>query len=183
MEFIKNDENKPRWDLLPLNVIEEVVKVATFGATKYNDNNWKIGLDNPNTREETMKRYFAAAMRHITKAQSGKVFDKESKCRHYSAAIFSLMTLIYGDMKNEEKEVVENDYITIPLPGSYYGEGINIPIGDSSTVFNRCEYCDLPEDDCECAQCFICDDVFKSNDSLCEECDLCNDCCECGDDF
>lgn len=36
----KNDriDGKPRWELLPIEVMEEVVKVYTFGAEKYGVN-------------------------------------------------------------------------------------------------------------------------------------------------
>lgn len=39
-ESIKNDfkDDKLRWDLLPLDLIEEVVKVYTAGAKKYGEN-------------------------------------------------------------------------------------------------------------------------------------------------
>lgn len=39
-ESIKNDfkDDKLRWDLLPLELIEEVVKVYHFGAKKYAPN-------------------------------------------------------------------------------------------------------------------------------------------------
>lgn len=36
---IKLDAGKTRWDLLPLRTVEEIVKVYTFGAGKYGDNN------------------------------------------------------------------------------------------------------------------------------------------------
>lgn len=38
---IKLDAGKTRWDLLPLRTVEEIVKVYTFGAGKYGDNNWQ----------------------------------------------------------------------------------------------------------------------------------------------
>ena len=47
MEGKKNDflDKKLRWDLLPLEEIEDVVKVYTAGSIKYGDNNWQ-NLDN-----------------------------------------------------------------------------------------------------------------------------------------
>ena len=43
----KNDfkDNKLRWDLLPLETIENLVKVYSFGSKKYSDNSWQ-NLDN-----------------------------------------------------------------------------------------------------------------------------------------
>lgn len=41
-ESIKNDrkDHKLRWDLLPLKLLEEVVRVYTAGAEKYGENRW-----------------------------------------------------------------------------------------------------------------------------------------------
>ena len=42
-ESVKNDfkDHKLRWDLLPLQEIEDIVKVYTAGAEKYGPNNWQ----------------------------------------------------------------------------------------------------------------------------------------------
>ena len=37
---LKLDFDKLRWDLLPIECVEEIVRVLTFGAKKYDDNNW-----------------------------------------------------------------------------------------------------------------------------------------------
>ena len=43
----KNDrkDGKLRWELLPLETIEEIVRIYTFGADKYGPNNW-MNLEN-----------------------------------------------------------------------------------------------------------------------------------------
>lgn len=43
MESKKNDiiDNKLRWDLLPLDLIEKIVEVFSFGAKKYSPNTWQ----------------------------------------------------------------------------------------------------------------------------------------------
>ena len=40
----KNDfqDGKLRWDLLPLEEIEDIVKVYTSGANKYGENTWQL---------------------------------------------------------------------------------------------------------------------------------------------
>ncbi len=58
---IKADDNKRRYDLLPLEAIDEVVKVLTFGAGKYGAENWR-------KIEHGKARYFAAALRHLDHA-------------------------------------------------------------------------------------------------------------------
>ena len=43
----KNDEkdDKTRWELMPLDCLEDIARVYTEGAKKYGDNNWQ-NLDN-----------------------------------------------------------------------------------------------------------------------------------------
>ena len=54
----KFDGEKPRMYLLPPKAIQEVAKVLTFGAQKYDEDNWKK-LDN------LQNRYTGASLRHI----------------------------------------------------------------------------------------------------------------------
>ena len=74
MKGVKYDEGKPRWDLLPLKEVEDIVRVLTFGSLKYEDDNWKRV---PNQR----KRYFAAMMRHLTAWWEGEKNDAEGRSR------------------------------------------------------------------------------------------------------
>lgn len=68
---VKHDDEKPRWNLLPMRALEPVVRVLMFGAKKYAVDNWKDVL---NARE----RYFEAMMRHLADYQAGERFDHES---------------------------------------------------------------------------------------------------------
>ena len=86
----KFDENKPRWDLLPLTTLEPVVRVLTYGAKKYADNNWQQ-VDSPKAR------YFAAAMRHLTAWQAGEETDYESGEKHLAHAMCCLLFLLHFD--------------------------------------------------------------------------------------
>ena len=52
MQGIKYDQDKDRWDLVPWSEFKEVVKVLTYGASKYGPENWK-NVENP------QDRYFA----------------------------------------------------------------------------------------------------------------------------
>lgn len=81
---VKFDSGKPRWDLLPINITEEVVKVLTYGAKKYSDDNW-LKVDNLD------KRYYAAAMRHLCAYRQGQENDPESGFSHLAHAICCLM--------------------------------------------------------------------------------------------
>lgn len=72
---VKFDKGKPRWDLLPLEAVEEVVKVMTFGANKYTPDGWK-------TVEDAENRYFAAQMRHSVANRLEEETDPESGLLH-----------------------------------------------------------------------------------------------------
>lgn len=90
MEGVKHDGEKDRWDLLPWGEVCDVVKVLTFGARKYEADNWK-------RVEKGQSRYFAAAMRHITARERGQRIDPESGLPHLAHAICCLMFWLWID--------------------------------------------------------------------------------------
>lgn len=90
---IKLDNGKLRWDLLPINEVEEIVKVLTFGAKKYGENNWHK-VENANNR------YYAAALRHIIEYRKGNLLDDETKLSHLSHAICCLLFLSWFQKEN-----------------------------------------------------------------------------------
>ena len=90
MKGKKLDAGKPRWSLVPMREMEEVVKVLTVGAVKYADDNWK---SLPNLRE----RYFSAALRHIIAWWSGEKYDTETSLHHLAHAICCLLFCLWGD--------------------------------------------------------------------------------------
>jgi len=79
-EGVKSDSGKLRYDLVPVEALAEVVKVLTFGAQKYADDNWKIVSD-------AEKRYTAASMRHGEQYRAGEVKDVESGLNHLAHRI------------------------------------------------------------------------------------------------
>lgn len=104
MEGEKHDTGKLRWDLLHYDAIEEVVRVLTYGAQKYDDENWKKV---PGLR----RRYFAAAMRHLTKWWMGEKNDPESGLHHLAHASCCIMFLMWKKPTPEEEmvEAVEKE--------------------------------------------------------------------------
>lgn len=84
----KFDGEKPRWDLMPLKVMEEVVKVLTNGSKKYADDNWKKVPDGE-------RRYFAATLRHLADYQEGVIYDKDDKEFVLAHAICDLIFLLW----------------------------------------------------------------------------------------
>jgi len=86
MSGLKHDQGKLRWDLLPLDSIEEVVKVYTFGAGKYDDENWREGI--------SWKRIIGAIFRHLAAFCRGQDVDDESGLDHRAHAVWGLLTLM-----------------------------------------------------------------------------------------
>lgn len=82
----KHDRQKLRWDLLPLEPVQDIVRILTFGAKKYGDNNWR-------EVENGTERYYAAFMRHISRWRQGYRRDKETGRSHLSHALCCLIFL------------------------------------------------------------------------------------------
>jgi len=86
----KDDAEKPRWDLLPFDETEDVVRVLTYGAHKYSPDNWQRV---PGARW----RYIAAAFRHLVARARGGILDPESGYPHTAHAICCLLFLAWFD--------------------------------------------------------------------------------------
>ena len=87
---IKYDTDKLRWDLLPIECIEDCVKILTFGAGKYGPDNWKT-LDN------FEDRYYAALMRHLTSWRKGERVDDESGLPSMAHVLCNVVFLLWKD--------------------------------------------------------------------------------------
>lgn len=83
---VKHDEDKPRMDLLPMEALELVAKVLTFGAKKYGDHNWRKGMK--------WGRLHAAALRHLSAWARGMDLDDESGLPHLAHAACCLLFLL-----------------------------------------------------------------------------------------
>lgn len=104
MESKKNDfvDNKLRWDLLPLELIEKVVEVYHMGCQKYGENTWQ---NLPNGEN----RYRAALMRHMTAHCKGETKDPESGLLHLQHVAWNALAMLHFALKKEEanKEFME----------------------------------------------------------------------------
>ena len=87
MEGIKYDDSKPDYSLIPPRALNDLVKVLTFGAKKYDRDNWK-------KLENAEQRYFAAAQRHLWAVLRGETHDPESGEHHYAHALCCIMYLL-----------------------------------------------------------------------------------------
>lgn len=86
----KFDSEKLRWDLLDIESVEDLVKILTFGASKYEANNWQK-VDN------ATERYYAALMRHLVAWRKGEKIDPESGYNHLAHVFCNTMFLIWFD--------------------------------------------------------------------------------------
>lgn len=86
----KYDGEKGRWDLLPWGPLGEIVKVLTFGARKYDDDNWQ-------QVSEAQRRYLAALLRHVVAFADGERLDPESGLHHLAHAGSCLLFLMWHD--------------------------------------------------------------------------------------
>ena len=91
----KYDGDKPDWSLLDLNILDDMVKVLTFGAKKYERDNWQK-VDNGE------QRYYAALIRHLNAYRSGEHLDPESGLPHLAHAMCCLTFMSYLDQNNEQ---------------------------------------------------------------------------------
>lgn len=89
-EGIKYDQDKARWDLLPIHEVEDVVKVLTIGAIKYAPDNWK-------NVEPYRERYYSACLRHLVAWREGEILDGETSLPHLAHAICCLLFIMWRD--------------------------------------------------------------------------------------
>ena len=87
----KYDGGKLEYGLLPPLALKEVVKVLTFGAQKYERDNWKYV-------DDSKRRYFDALQRHTWDWKEGEQFDPESGIHHLAHAMCCLMFLYEHDI-------------------------------------------------------------------------------------
>lgn len=90
----KDDQEKNRLDLIEPEFIEGVGKVLTFGADKYEPNNWQ-------KVEDAENRYYAAALRHLIAWRKGEKTDPESGISHLYHVACNIMFLQH--FEREEK--------------------------------------------------------------------------------
>ena len=86
---LKFDDEKIRMDLIPVEVLEELGKVLTYGIKKgYGEDSWK---------KVEPHRYVAALLRHFTAWKKGEAYDPESNLKHLSHLLCNAAFLLYLD--------------------------------------------------------------------------------------
>jgi hypothetical protein len=88
----KFDGGKPQYGLLPPLALKATVEILTFGAEKYEPDNWKYVPD-------SKRRYFDSVQRHLWAWKEGEQTDPESGKNHLAHAICGLMFLFEHDVE------------------------------------------------------------------------------------
>lgn len=97
----KFDGGKLQYGLVPPNALEAMVEILTFGAEKYEPDNWKRVPD-------AKRRYFDALQRHLWAWKKGEQCDQETGKNHLAHALCCLMFLYEHDtidFSNDDKDV------------------------------------------------------------------------------
>lgn len=83
MKGTKHDGGKPMMSLIDPLFLTHLAQVLTFGANKYEPNNWRGGI--------TTSRLLDAALRHVNAFNAGEDTDPESGLSHMAHAACCLM--------------------------------------------------------------------------------------------
>ena len=92
-EFMKDDGNKNRLELIEPAFIKGLGKVLTLGAEKYDTDNWK--------KVDDKGRYKGAMLRHVMAYLDGEERDPETGLSHLYHAQCNMMFLDYFDRMGE----------------------------------------------------------------------------------
>jgi hypothetical protein len=79
------NEDKVRYDLVPIAALRDAAQAWTFGAEKYGDRNWEKGFD--------WSGPYGSMQRHLQAWFAGEDFDKESGLSHLAHAACNLQML------------------------------------------------------------------------------------------
>lgn len=93
LSAFKNDYNKPDFSLIPPDVLLEVAKTLSLGATKYGAKNWMRGLQ--------YSRLIAAIHRHLNAFQQGEDKCPEDGQYHLASIIVNSMFLLAYQLRED----------------------------------------------------------------------------------
>lgn len=114
----KDDQEKPRFELLDPEFLEGVARVLTFGARKYAAHNWRGGI--------AYSRLLGATLRHVNAINAGEDRDPETGLDHELHAACELMFLYW--MKKHRKDMDDrfksHSYKPVPIDNNQF------PIGE-----------------------------------------------------
>ena len=98
VEGKKNDflDKKNRWELIPLDILDDIAKVYTKGAEKYDDNSWQ---NLPNGYE----RYKGALLRHLYASEINPI-DEETGCFHLAQVAWNAIAMLWLYKDDKKKK-------------------------------------------------------------------------------
>ena len=82
-------DDKPRYDLIPIEPLKRLADLYMRGAIKYTDNNWKKG--------QPLSRAYASLFRHMIAWRSG---DREED--HMAAVAWNAFAIMYYEERKPE---------------------------------------------------------------------------------
>lgn len=104
---LKYDQGKIRMDLLPMECLEKMAEVLTFGASKYKENSWQ-------TVKNNYERYRGSLLRHMVAMQKGERIDDESGLFHAAHLACNAMFILWFEINRQEKQEDESNRHTLP---------------------------------------------------------------------
>lgn len=101
----KNDrkDDKNRWELIPLDCLDDIARVYTEGAKKYDDNTWK-------QLENGYERYKGALLRHLCAAET-ETFDEDTGCRHLAQVAWNAIALLWISKHTQDGDILTPEQI------------------------------------------------------------------------
>lgn len=126
---IKNDVDKPRYDLLPMDAVEEIVKVLTKGAEKYAPDNWRAdgGFE--------WHRLIRAAYGHLAAFHRGEDNDPEWGLSHLAHLGCCVLFLLHYQKYHKAYPKDDRYRMNMPSPAQY---------GEHKLLDGRCVVCGCP---------------------------------------
>lgn len=94
MTGLKYDNDKPRLELIDPLFTEELARILTFGAKKYESENWRKGIK--------YTRIIASIKRHILEFEKGNNLDNETGLSHVVHAACNTMFLYWYTLNRKE---------------------------------------------------------------------------------
>ena len=84
---LRFNKGKLRWSLMDYKSMEPLIRVLMMGAEKYDDHNWKKGLDKTEILE--------CLQRHLAALMDGEINDQESGLPHIGHIMANAMFYSY----------------------------------------------------------------------------------------
>lgn len=131
-EGLRYNQGKTQLDLIPPFVIEQLGKVLTFGAEKYDRNNYRKGM--------AWSKVLDSLMRHLNAFRSGEDFDPESGLHHLSHILANTSFLLEYTRIYPQGDDRIKKYLETPTVGL----DIDDVLADTITYWCEHHKCDVP---------------------------------------